>query len=234
MFKGVPHDRVDDPVDMLIAKMDQHGITKALPACRPTATESRSSATPTGSSRRAMSTPEGMGGASSIRPCVHGEVGELGHRPDPTGALNDKKMYPIYSKCIELDIPIFVRRCTMRPLCAAYVGLLDGCAGLPELHRHGGGEPELMVAPVEVAEPAPLDVGVRAQTLQPHGHRLREHPQRRQGDHGYYPMGSTSTALPSSHVPFRDHVWPKFLYEHGRVLVAPAGIASWSCRTSGR
>ena len=31
MFKGVPHyDRVDDPVDMLVAKMDQHGIRKAI------------------------------------------------------------------------------------------------------------------------------------------------------------------------------------------------------------
>ena len=31
MFKGVPHyDQVDDPVEMLMAKMNQHGITKAL------------------------------------------------------------------------------------------------------------------------------------------------------------------------------------------------------------
>ena len=31
MFKGVPHyDKVDDPVEMLMAKMNQHGITKAL------------------------------------------------------------------------------------------------------------------------------------------------------------------------------------------------------------
>src|SRR5439155_14649329 len=31
MFKGVPHyDRVDDPVEMLVAKMDQHGIRKAV------------------------------------------------------------------------------------------------------------------------------------------------------------------------------------------------------------
>ena len=29
MFKGVPHyDQVDDPVEMLLAKMDQHGITQ--------------------------------------------------------------------------------------------------------------------------------------------------------------------------------------------------------------
>src|SRR4029079_14089630 len=31
MFKGVPHyDKVDDPVDMLLAKMNQHGIRKAI------------------------------------------------------------------------------------------------------------------------------------------------------------------------------------------------------------
>ena len=31
MFKGVPHyDRVDDPVEMLVAKLDQHGIRKAM------------------------------------------------------------------------------------------------------------------------------------------------------------------------------------------------------------
>ena len=31
MFKGVPHyEHVDDPVEMLVAKMDQHGIGKAI------------------------------------------------------------------------------------------------------------------------------------------------------------------------------------------------------------
>src|SRR5262249_47443466 len=52
MFKGVPHyEQVDDPVDMLMAKMNQHGIAKAVTGIPVAGTpRSRSSATPTASS----------------------------------------------------------------------------------------------------------------------------------------------------------------------------------------
>ena len=68
MFKGVPHyDRVDDPLDMLVALMDHFGITKA-----PTGIGSQGGAdqcdagvTPVGSSRRARSTR-----TKAWRPCV--------------------------------------------------------------------------------------------------------------------------------------------------------------------
>ena len=71
----------------------------------------------------------------------------------PQVPLNDKKMYPIYAKCVELDIPIFVYAGVPGPRIRfepQYVGLLDEvCWFFPELKiitRHGG-EPwtELMV-----------------------------------------------------------------------------------------
>ena len=71
----------------------------------------------------------------------------------PQVPLNDKKMYPIYAKCVELDIPIFVYAGVPGPrirFAPQYVGLLDEvCWFFPELKiitRHGG-EPwtELMV-----------------------------------------------------------------------------------------
>ena len=58
---------------------------------------------------------------------------------------NDKKMYPIYAKCVELDIPIFVYAGVPGPrirFAPQDVGLLDEvCWFFPELKivtRHGG------------------------------------------------------------------------------------------------
>ena len=49
----------------------------------------------------------------------------------PQVPINDKKFYPIYAKCVELDIPICV--------CAGVPGPAgaDGAARTVELHRRG-------------------------------------------------------------------------------------------------
>ena len=73
-------------------------------------------------------------------------------------------------------------------------------------------------AAAQVAEPLLLDLRVRAEVL-PEGRRpLREHARRRQGDvRGLLPDGprrSTASSSEMPDVPFRDHVWPKFLREN--------------------
>ena len=189
MFKGVPHyDRVDDPVDMLVALMNQHGITKALTGL------------PTdGPSKRALEDhPDRFVASCNVDPNrgmdavraldeavrVHGAKAAhcWGTGLIPQVPLDDKKMYPVYAKCIELDIPIFVYAGVPGPRIRyepQYVGLLvlsgpsDRDAPRRRAVDRAHGE-----AVVEVAEPLLLDVRVRAQALQQGHRRLREHARR--------------------------------------------------------
>ena len=137
-------------------------------------------------------------------------------------------------KCIELDIAFCSTagvpgpRLRYEPQDVAYID--EVCWFFPELKfvtRHGC-EPWTDLAAkllAEVAEPPLLDHGVRTEVL-PQGHRrLREH---RGADKvlfsGYFPAGLTYerifTEMPD--VPFRDHVWPKFLRENAqRVFQLP-------------
>jgi predicted TIM-barrel fold metal-dependent hydrolase len=115
MFKGVPHyDKVDDPVEMLMEKMNQHGITRALTGM---AVDGNAKIALERYPDRfiASANTDPNQGMDAVRKLdddvrVHGarSVNCWGTGLIPQVPLNDKKMYPIYSKCIELDIPIFV------------------------------------------------------------------------------------------------------------------------------
>ena len=107
----------------------------------------------------------------------------------PQVPINDKKMYPIYAKCVELDVPIIVyagvpgsahpdepagRRAARR-----------GVLVLPRAQdrhapRRGAVDRADGEAAAEVAEPLLLDERVRAEALPEGHHRLREHARRRQ------------------------------------------------------
>ena len=146
----------------------------------------------------------------------------------PQVPINDKKFYPFYAKCVELDIPICVTHRHPRPA---------GAGGLPgdDAHRRG-----LLVLPraqvrdaprrravgrprrqahAQVAEPLLLHQRVRPEVL-PRGHR--RYANTRGADKvmyaGYFPMGLSLERifkeLPD--VPFRDNVWPKFLRENAQ------------------
>jgi predicted TIM-barrel fold metal-dependent hydrolase len=238
MFKGVPHhDEVDDPVELLVAKMDQHGITKALTGLpiggNPKIALERypdrfipSTKTDPNEGMEALRKLE-----NAVR--VHGAMATQcwGTALEPAVPLNDKKMYPVYAKCIELDIPIFVYvgipgpRIPFEP---QYTGLLDEvCWFFPELRivtRHGA-EPwsELMVK--LLLKWPNLYYSTTAFAPSHYNRDIIDFANTRGADKviygGYYPMGldidRIFKELPD--VPFRDHVWPKFLYENAaRVL----------------
>ena len=238
MFKGVPHyDRVDDPVEMLMQKMNQHGIAKALTGV-PTS----------GNPKTAMErypdrfipsvNVDPNAGMESVR-ALEAAVREHGAKAAhcwgtgliPQVPINDKKMYPLYAKCIELDIPIFVYAGVPGPriqYAPQYTGLLDEvCWFFPELRivtRHGG-EPwsELMVK--LLLKWPNLYYSTSAFAPSHYNEDIIDFANTRGADKviyaGYYPMGldidRIFAELPD--VPFRDHVWPKFLYENAaRVL----------------
>ena len=108
----------------------------------------------------------------------------------PAVPINDKKAYPVYAKCVELDIPIFVNGGVPGPrvpMASQYPGLVDEvCWFFPDLKfvfRHCC-EPwvDLTVKLMLKWPNLYYSTTAFAPTLLPAGdHRLRQHPRRRQG-----------------------------------------------------
>ena len=162
MFKDIPsYDEIDDPLELTLAEMERFGITRFL-----------TNVTTKDEGKRALRDhPDkfwgllnvdpntGMGALREIDAAVEEWGTQLksvhvwGTALQPSVALDDKKMYPIYAKCIEANLPIVLYvgvpgpRIPMAPQLPM---LLDEvCWFFPELKivtRHGG-EPwtELMV-----------------------------------------------------------------------------------------
>src|SRR6478736_7367926 len=141
----------------------------------------------------------------------------------PQVAINDKKMYPIYAKCCELDIPVFV--CTGIPgprlkFAVQHVELVDEVMyDFPELtyvSRHGC-EPwtELMVK-LMLKWPG-LHYSTSAFAPKHYNQRIIDYANTRGADKviyaGYFPMGLSLERIMTEmqNVPFKDEVWPKFL-----------------------
>jgi predicted TIM-barrel fold metal-dependent hydrolase len=238
MFKGVPHyEQVDDPVEMLVAEMDKHAISKALTGLPTHAVSARAlERYPDRFVPSCTVDPnEGMDAVRKLDEAVrvHGAKAThcWGTGLIPQVPLDDKKMYPIYAKCVELDIPIFVYAGVPGPRIrfeAQYVGLLDEvCWFFPELKivtRHGG-EPwtDLMVK--LLLKWPNLYYSTSAFAPKHYNAAIVDFANTRGADKimyaGYYPMGLELDRIFAEmpKVPFRDHVWPKFLYENAARVI---------------
>jgi predicted TIM-barrel fold metal-dependent hydrolase len=154
---------------------------------------------------------------------------------NPPVPINDKRAYPIYAKCVDLDIAIFVNAGVPGPRIpfdAQHVGLIDEvCWFFPELRvvlRHGC-EPWTDLAVKLMLKWPNLYYSTSAFAPKYYPEDIVRYANTRGADKiiyaGYYPAGLTLdrifAELPS--VPFKDHVWPKFLRENAlRVLkIAP-------------
>jgi hypothetical protein len=141
----------------------------------------------------------------------------------PQVAINDKKMYPIYAKCCELDIPVFV--CTGIPgprlkFQVQHVEHIDEVMyDFPELvyvSRHGC-QPwtELMVK-LMLKWPG-LHYSTSAFAPKHYDQRIIDYANTRGAEKviyaGYFPMGLSLERIMTEmkNVPFKDDVWPGFL-----------------------
>ena len=137
MFKDVPDKRIDksDPVGLTLSEMDKHGIERGL-----VGVDGQD-----GNGAEALKRypdrfiPSGHADANDGMAAVRGiqknyelhgikAVGMFPAGMFPQVPINDKKMYPIYSKCCELDIPVMV--CTGVPgprlkMACQHVELID-------------------------------------------------------------------------------------------------------------
>ncbi|WP_309140939.1 amidohydrolase family protein [Novosphingobium sp. G106] len=152
----------------------------------------------------------------------------------PPVPINDRRAYPIYAKCIELDLPIFVNvgvpgpRIPMMP---QYVGHLDEvCYDLPELKlvmRHGAEPWEDLAVKLLLKWPN-LYYSTSAFAPKYWPEAIIRFANSRGSDKviygGYFPMGLELTRIfaEMDEVPFKAEVWPKFLYDNAaKVLGLP-------------
>jgi predicted TIM-barrel fold metal-dependent hydrolase len=234
MFKDVPHPEPgEDAVRFLLDQMDRHGIEKGMLGV--SFDDERSA----DSLRALREYPDRFFGSYEVNPnagmdgvrALQRAVEELGVKAatafpaglNPQVPINDAKFYPLYAKCIELDIPICV--CAgvpgpRVPLAPQYVGLIDEvCWYFPELKfvtRHGC-EPWADLAAKLLLKWPNLYYSTSAFAPRYYPEAIVKYANTRGADKvmyaGYYPMGLSLERIfkEMPEVPFRDHVWPKFL-----------------------
>ncbi|TDJ14057.1 MAG: amidohydrolase [Deltaproteobacteria bacterium] len=144
----------------------------------------------------------------------------------PQVPINDKRMYPIYTKCVELDLPICV--CVgvpgpRIPMLCQHVELIDEvCWFFPELKfvmRHGA-EPWTDLAVKLMLKWPNLYYSTSAFAPKHYPSAIIDYANTRGADKilfaGYFPLGlSYERIFRDLHgVPFNDNVWPRFLREN--------------------
>jgi uncharacterized protein len=238
MFKDLPkHDDIEDPVKFLVSEMDRFNIRVGM------LNVSRNP-----EARRALREfPDRFVGSWDVDPnqgmegvrALEQGVGEFGVRSAqcfpaglvPQVPINDKKLYPFYAKCVELDIPIFVNAGVPGPrvpMGCQDVALIDEvCWYFPELKfvtRHGC-EPWTALAAKLMLKWPNLYYSTSAFAPKHYPDDIVYFANTRGADKvmyaGYFPMGLTLDRIFAElpNVDFRDHVWPKFLRENANRLL---------------
>ena len=145
---------------------------------------------------------------------------------NPQVPVSDRRYYPIYQTCIDLGIPIIVNAGIAGPrfpsACQEVMHFDQVCYDFPELvivMRHGAEPWEELAVKLMLKWPG-LHYMPSAFAPKYYPKAIVEYANTRGADKvmyaGYYPMGLSLRRIFDEmlHVPFRDHVWPKFLREN--------------------
>ena len=236
MFKEIPKlDQSDDYLEFIIGKMDQFNIKKAMVGCDPRWTEP-SEAWKRHRHRFILDYPVnpnlGMEDVFNLKR-LHREhgVGAASVFPcglNPQVPINDKKMYPLYAACVELGIPIMVNvgvpgpRVPMAPQQVERVD--EVCWFFPELQfimRHGAEPWEDLAIKLMLKYPN-LYYSPSAFAPKHYPKAIINFANTRGSNQvmyaGYFPMGLSLDRIfkEMRSVPFKDSVWPKFLYGNAK------------------
>jgi predicted TIM-barrel fold metal-dependent hydrolase len=234
MFKNIPQigDK-EDPIGYCLEEMDKWGVEKAmlgisgpnstnLDACKkhPERFFPSYGANPN----------NGMDEVRKIKQ-LHKEHGIKCVTGFPAGLcpqvpINDKRWYPIYASCVELDIPVSL--CVgvpgpRIPMAPQKVELIDEvCWFFPELKfvmRHGA-EPWVDLAVKLMLKYPNLYYCTSAFAPKHYPEAIIKYANTRGADKimyaGYFPMGLSLERIftDMQKVPFKDEVWPKFLRDN--------------------
>jgi predicted TIM-barrel fold metal-dependent hydrolase len=236
MFKDVPQagDR-DDYVAYVVQLMDKFNIERAMLGIDDwnTAHKEAVQRFPERFFCSYEANPNnGMDEVRKIRR-LHAEYGIKAVTAFPSGLcpqvpINDKKWYPIYATCVDLDIPFCP--CVgvpgpRLPMAPQKVELLDEvCWFFPELKvvmRHGGEPWEKLAWKLMLKYPN-LYYMTTAFAPKHYPKEIIDFANSRGADKilyaGYFPMGLSLERIFADlpNVPFKDEVWPKFLRENAK------------------
>jgi predicted TIM-barrel fold metal-dependent hydrolase len=144
----------------------------------------------------------------------------------PQVAVDDKKMYPIYMKCVELDIPICINGGIVGPRMPSWPQQVERfdevCYDFPDLTivmMHGG-EPWTALAVKLMLKWPGLHYMTSAFAPRHYPTDIINYANTRGAEKilycGYFPAGLTLERQfrDMPFVPFKDDVWPKFLREN--------------------
>ncbi len=240
MFKEVPDDLPEDadPTSVVLAEMDRYGIDIGMVGISFGREESIKGIAENPTRFRAayeIDPHRAMDGVRDLERAVK-EYGAVAATFFPAGKnpqvpINDKRVFPFYAKCVELDIPIFVCAGIPGPRVPAAcqdVMLIDEvCWYFPELKfvtRHGC-EPWQDLAVKLMLKWPNLYYSTSAFAPKYYPKAIIDYANTRGGDKviyaGYFPMGLSLERIFSElpQVGFEDDVWPKFLrHNAARVL----------------
>jgi predicted TIM-barrel fold metal-dependent hydrolase len=233
MFKDVPEKALretQDPISTTLREMDLWGIDKGLIGVGDPAGTGEEALKRHPDRFIASSSADPNDGMAGIRRLVkeHELYGTRAVGVFPAGTfpqvpINDKKMYPIYAKCVELGIPLFccagIPGPRLKGLCQ-HVELIDEVMfDFPDLvfvTRHGC-EPWTELAVKLMLKWPGLHYSTSAFAPKYYPKDIIDFANTRGADKiiyaGYFPMGLSieriMTEMPN--VGLKDEVWPKFL-----------------------
>jgi hypothetical protein len=241
MYKDLPAtaDMGEDPVAVLIREMDANGVAQALLPVTPDDPVSI---------RALQQHPDRLLGSFMVDPvrgmetvrALESAVAELGVKAAtffpcgcvPQVPIDDRMAYPVYAKCVELDIPIFVNAGVPGPrvpMDAQDVALVDKvCWFFPELRivlRHGG-EPWVDLAVKLMVKYPNLYYSTSAFAPKYYPKEIIEYANSSRGAGkiiyaGYYPSGLSLERIfrELADLPLRDETWPRFLRDNAREVL---------------
>lgn len=182
---------------------------------------------------------EGMAAVRKVE-ALHRELGirAVSFSPmslTPQVPIDDRRAYPVYAKCAELGIPVFITVGVPGPkvpMAAQRVDLLDEvCWFFPELTivmRHGA-EPWQDLAVMLMRKWPNLYYSTSAFAPKRYPRSIIDFANTRSGAGkvlfaGYYAVGLSWERVFNEleHVPFKDEVWPRFLRDNALGLLGLA------------
>ena len=241
MFHAVPDGAVGpgaDPVAVTLAEMDRFGIDVGLVSLSADEEVAGRALTEHPDRFVASFSVDPNRGMEGIRELVRvherwglRSVSVFPHGVSPQVAIDAPLMYPVYAKCVELGLPLFVTVGIAGPRVPSMVQkveLLDQVLyDFPDLvvvMRHGG-EPWVDLAVKLMLKWPNLHYSTTAFAPRYYPSAVLEYANTRGSDRvmygGYFPMGLSLERIMQElpDVPLKDEVWPKFLrHNAARVL----------------
>ncbi len=232
MFKDVPNklDEGDDGVSVTIAEMDKWGVDMGLVGAGPLTKQAQEAHPDRFITSLEIDPNDITGTVRKIRQYKEEyDLKALTTFPagcNPQVPVDDRRYYPIYQECIDLDIPIISNAGIAGPRfpskCQDVMLFDQVCYDFPELRivmRHGAEPWEELAVKLMLKWPN-LYYMPSAFAPKHYPEAIIKYANTRGAEKimyaGYYPMGLSLerifTEMPN--VPFRDHVWPKFLRDN--------------------